>query len=420
MPDHYVRTRVPHPKQRGFIDSTAKRKIIRAGRRGGKTTGIAIYAVKRFMRKRRVLYGVPTQDQVDRFWHEIKMALQELIDAGLVYKNETLHLIEFPGTEQRIRAKTAWNADTLRGDYADDLILDEFQLMNETTWSEVGVPMLLDNNGDAVFIYTPPSLSNQTLSKAIDPRHAAKMFKKAEKDTTGRWETFHFSSHDNPYISRDALDEITEDMTAMGYQAEIEALDIDEIPGALWTREMIEKHREKAPRNEAGQYLLPRIVIGVDPSVGKGTGAECGIVPVGRSATRHAYVLDDCTVSGLPEVWAAAAVNAYHDHEADAIIAEANNGGEMVRSTIKSIDPSVNVIIVHATRGKIPRAEPVSARASRGEIHHDGVFPMLEDQLCTYVPGMDSPDRFDAMVWAVTDLLLQSKGPLKKVKVKGI
>ena len=103
-------------------------------------------------------------------------------------------MIERPGSDQRIRAKTAWNADTLRGDYADLLILDEWQLMNEEAWEVVGAPMLLDNNGDAVFIYTPPSLHSRSTSKARDPRHAAKLFQRAQADTTGRWEVFHFTS----------------------------------------------------------------------------------------------------------------------------------------------------------------------------------------------------------------------------------
>ena len=111
-----AKLREPHPEQRRFIESTAKRKVIRAGRRGGKTVGVAILAVQAFIAGRRVLYATPTQEQLDRFWHEVRAALQAPIDAGLLYKNETLHIIERLGTENRIRAKSAWNADTLRGD----------------------------------------------------------------------------------------------------------------------------------------------------------------------------------------------------------------------------------------------------------------------------------------------------------------
>ena len=150
MPELIVELRQPHSRQREFIESKAKRKIIRAGRRGGKTTGAAILAVRAFLDGRRILYGTPTQEQVERFWFECKRALQEPIEQNIYYKNETRHIIELPNTEQRIRAKTAWNADTLRGDYADLLILDEYQLMSEDTWGEVGAPMLLDTDGDLV------------------------------------------------------------------------------------------------------------------------------------------------------------------------------------------------------------------------------------------------------------------------------
>ena len=91
------------------------------------------------MDKKRILYGAPTQDQLERFWFEITETFREPIQAGILYKNETQHIIEMPHTETRIRAKTAWNADTLRGDYADLLILDEWQLMNEDAWEFVGV-----------------------------------------------------------------------------------------------------------------------------------------------------------------------------------------------------------------------------------------------------------------------------------------
>jgi len=217
-----------HPKQKAFIDCKAKRIMVRAGRRGGKTVGVAVRIVKRFLAGRRQLYTAPTVEQVETFWYEACKALAEPIQAGILKKNETEHIIEFPNTKLRIRAKTAWNANTMRGDYADDITYDEFQITAEDAWTVIGAPMLLDNDGDAVFIYTPPSLHSQGVSKAKDPLHAAKMFKKAREDTTGRWETFHFSSWDNPHISKEALEEISKDMSRVAYRLEILAEDIDE------------------------------------------------------------------------------------------------------------------------------------------------------------------------------------------------
>ena len=387
----------PHEKQRLFIESSAKRKIVRAGRRGGKTLGCATLAIKEFLNGERILYAAPTEDQISSFWFEVKRALEAPIEAGIFIKNETMHFIELAGTKQRIRAKTAYNADTLRGDYAEVLILDEFQLMNEDTWAVVGAPMLLDKDGDAIFIYTPPSLHSRSVSKASDPQHAAKLFKKASLDTTGRWETFHFTSHDNPHLSREALQDITSDMTDIAYRMEILAEDVDEAPGALWTRSIIEKNRViKAPD-------LERIIVGVDPSA-TSTGDEAGIITSGR-AGNELYVLSDDSLQGSPLAWASAAVTAYHKYQANLIVAESNNGGEMVATTIAQVDPTVPIQLIHASRGKQTRAEPVAAAYEQGRGHHVGSFPALEDEMCIWIPGDASPNRMDALVWTATMLL---------------
>jgi len=404
----------PHVEQEHFLASTAKRKMIRAGRRGGKTVGMAIFAVNRFLAGQRVLYATPTSEQIDRFWSEVCKALMEPIEAGVYYKNETKHIIELAGTEQRIRAKTAWNAETLRGDYGDEIIYDEFQLMDETAWTEVGAPMLLDNDGNVTFIYTPPSLRSRSATKARDPQHAAKMFKRAQQDNSGRWETFHFSSFANPYISKTALNEISKDMTSLAYRQEILAEDVDEAPGALWRRSDIEKNRVlQAPD-------LSRVVVGVDPTASS-TGDECGIITEGKTRDDY-YCLADDSIQGSPEEWAQAALAAFFRHNADCIVAEKNNGGEMVESVIKQAVinarltgqkiGNVPVKLVWASRGKATRAEPISAisendekRNKKGRDHHVGSFPLLEDELCLWMPGDPSPNRLDAKVWAMTELL---------------
>ena len=396
-----VHLRRPHALQYAVVLSAAKRKIIRAGRRSGKTVGMAILSVQAFLSGRRVLYATPTQDQLVKYWWEVKRALVEPIDAGLFEKNETLHTIQRPGTEQRIRAKTAWNADTMRGDYADLLILDEWQLMDEDAWETVGAPMLLDNDGDAVFVYTPPSLHSRSLSKARDPRHAAKMYERAEADMSGRWAAFHATSRDNPYISATAVAEITRDMTALAIRQEIEAEDLDEVPGALWTRSLLEATRVPAAP------ALTRVVVGVDPPGGR---TECGIVVAGIAASGHRYVLADYSLYATPERWAEAVLDAYQDHGADRVVGEANYGGDMVEATVRAAAHARGVSApyraVRATRGKAVRAEPQVAGYERGEVHHAGTMVALEEELVTWVPGETaaSPNRLDALVWALTEL----------------
>jgi hypothetical protein len=406
--------RTPHDEQAKFIDSPAKRKVIRAGRRGGKTVGIAIYAVQKFLAGARVLYAVPTQDQVDRFWFEVKRALEDGLDKGAFYKNETKHIIERAGTENRIRAKTAWNADTLRGDYADELILDEWQLMNEDAWEVVGAPMLLDNNGNVTFIYTPPTMRSRSVSKAKDKRHAAKLFKKAQADTSGRWATFHFSSKENPHLSREALEEITSDMTRLAYEQEILAQDKDDNPNALWDSETIERLRLYSHPD------LTRIITAIDPSA-TSTGDEAGIVtagvglcnckvPTGGQIEKHGFLIEDSSLQASPDGWAKAAVTVYNKLNADGMIAEKNNGGEMVSTTIGTIKGAPPVKLIHASRGKHTRAEPVSALYSQGKVHHVGRFDRLEEELTQWQPDdTESPNRLDAAVWALTELMIGYK-----------
>ena len=410
-----IRVELPKPtdRQQEFLRSIAKRKVIRAGRRGGKTIGMSILAVEQFLKGHRILYGAPTTDQVDTFWSTVTQALVEPIEAGIFRKNETEHSIElaigldpkfaelFP-PQTRIRAKTAWNAETLRGDWCDLLILDEWQMMNEDAWETVGAPMLLDNNGDAVFVYTPPSLHKRVISRARDSRHAAKLFKRALADRSGRWAAFHFTSHDNPHLDKDALAEISQDMTALALRQEILAEDVDEVPGALWKLADIEAGRV----NPADVPDLIRVVVGVDPT---GGAAEAGIVVAGVDARGHGYVLDDASLKASPNVWALKVVECYQQHMADRIAAEKNYGGEMVESTIRSVEGgrSVSVKLVQATRGKAVRAEPVAAKYERGLVHHVGMFELLEEEMCTFVQGNKSPNRMDALVWALTELMDQ-------------
>lgn len=413
-----VTLRNPHEQQRAFIESHAKRKIIRAGRRSGKTVGIAVLAVRAFLEGKRVLYGVPTEEQVNRFWFEVKRALDEPLRANVLYKNETEHVIELAGTLQRIKAKTAYNADTLRGDFADLLILDEFQLMNEDAWELVGAPMMLDTNGDAVFIYTPPSARSASISKAHDKMHAAKFYKAHEHDDTGRWQCFTFTSHDNPHLSKEALTEIVKDMTDRSYRQEIMAQDLADNPSALWNRETLDALRvTQMPE-------LTRIVVALDPSTTSNVGSdEAGIVAAGIDSNRHGYVLEDASLRGSPSEWASASVALYNKYHASALVAESNQGGEMVRLTISTIKGAPQVRLIHAQDGKSARAEPVAAlykpldtngRALPGRVHHIGTFAALEDEMCNWTPGDKSPNRIDAMVYALTDLMIGAQTWVRK------
>lgn len=190
--------------------------------------------------------------------------------------------------------------------------------------------------------------------------------------------------------------------TRLGKQ-ELYAEILDDNPAALWKRKNIDDHRALAAPN------LARIAVAVDPQGSVITG-ETGIVGAGRagnlSAVPHFYVLEDASLSASPEGWGRAAVTLYHKLGADVLVAERNFGGDMVEATIRTIDPTVNVKVVTASRGKTARAEPIAALYEQGRGHHVGTFPLLEDELTQWEPGMDSPNRLDALVWAGTELML--------------
>jgi phage terminase large subunit-like protein len=189
--------------------------------------------------------------------------------------------------------------------------------------------------------------------------------------------------------------------TRLGRQ-ELNAEILEDTPGALWKRDQIEALRVRSHPD------LVRIVVAVDPpATSEGDeAAEAGIIVAGVGTDGHGYVLDDSSQQGTPSEWASAAITAYHKFRADRIVAERNNGGDMVGHTIHSVEKGLPVTLVWASRGKQTRAEPVSALYEQKRIHHVGSFAQLEDQMCTWVPGMKSPDRMDALVWAITELLV--------------
>jgi phage terminase large subunit-like protein len=210
---------------------------------------------------------------------------------------------------------------------------------------------------------------------------------------------------DNPHLHPDVRQELYNQYggTRLGRQ-ELAAEILTDVPGALWTHDKLEENRVRE------HPALLRIVVAIDPSGGSSEGhAEVGIVAAGRGQDAHAYVLRDVSERLAPERWARRAVQLYYELKADRIIAEKNFGGDMVSYTIKTIDPSVPVKLVSASRGKQLRAEPVSALDEQGRVHHVGTdLAVLEDQLCSWVPdsGDPSPDRLDARVWAISELLL--------------
>lgn len=203
--------------------------------------------------------------------------------------------------------------------------------------------------------------------------------------------------------------------TATGRQ-ELDGEIIEDLTGALWTRALIERQRMAAPEE------MVRVVVGVDPPAG-GAAGVCGIVVAGLDAAGRGHVLADASVAGArPEAWARAVVNAADRWRADRVIAEVNNGGDMVTAVLRSVDAALPLTAVRASRGKVARAEPVASLYGEGRVFHCAPFAALEDQLCglmangIYAGPGGSPDRADALVWALTALMLGERVALPAVR----
>ncbi len=203
--------------------------------------------------------------------------------------------------------------------------------------------------------------------------------------------------------------------TRLGRQ-ELNAELLSDTPGALWCLDWIDRDRVKDAPD------LTRIIVSVDPAISTSENSdETGIVVAGVGRDQKAYVLADLSGKYAPHEWARVAVNAFRTYRADRIIAEKNQGGAMVENTIRAVGGFVPIRLVHASRGKVTRAEPISALYEQKRVSHVGVFSALEDQMCAFTSDFDrsrqgSPDRVDALVWALTELMPGSARPARFIR----
>lgn len=281
---------------------------------------------------------------------------------------------------------TGEEPDQLRGPSHDTVWIDELAKFKypDETWDNMEMGLRLGDNPQVFVTTTPRPIP---LLKRI-----------IQEDTTIdiKFSTMQNAANLSPRFLKRVMEKYSG--TRLGRQ-ELEGEILDDNPNALFNREIIEAQRvRKAPP-------LIRIVVGVDPAVTSGEYSdETGIVTAGLAADGHCYVLEDNSLQGTPNQWAVAVSRAYHKHKADRVIGEVNNGGDLVEVNLRTVDRSIPFRAVHASRGKLIRAEPIAALYEQGKVHHVGTFPQLEDQMCEWVPGEKSPDRMDALVWAITEL----------------
>ena len=291
----------------------------------------------------------------------------------------------------------------------------------QETWDMLQFTLRLGKNPRILVTTTPKPV--KLLRSIIKPENIA----------SGRVYKTSGSSYENSdNIDLEALSQY--EGTRLGRQ-ELYAEILDEAAGALWNRKMIDDAQFDLPedcivkdedgitvnfdasRKEFAKKLI-KVVVSVDPAITSNEESDLtGIMVAGIDINGNAYILEDATDSYMPEQWAAKAISLYNEYEADLIVAERNQGGDMVRSTLRTVDDTAPIKMVHASRGKYARAEPVSSLYERGKVKHLKYLEDLEEQMVTWEPlgSIGSPDRLDAMVWAVTNLLLKgyAQAPIK-------
>ena len=366
-----------------------------AGRGAGKTRSAAEWVRSNVEAGRRRSIGIigPTADTLRRDVVEGESGLLRIAPPWCTPQHEpSQRRIVWPNGAVAYLLSTE-EPDRIRGVNLDCFWGDEL-----TSWNKPGV--CYDNLQFALRIRGPMGDAPAGVISTTPKRHALLKLVLADPATVvTRASTFDNAANLDPA----ALDFFRRryEGTTLGRQ-ELYAEVLDDIEGAMWNRDMLDKARVQVEPE-----TFKRVVVAIDPAGASHKGsAETGIVAAGLGQDGHIYVLRDNSGRYSPEGWAARATQLYEDLKANYIVVEKNFGGEMVTATLKATGSRAKVRVVTASRGKAIRAEPVVGQYEQGRVHHVGVFPELEDQLCSWDPtGNDpSPDRLDALVWAVTEL----------------
>jgi phage terminase large subunit-like protein len=372
--------------------------LLLGGRGSGKTmagTHFVLDHLRSQGRKARVGVGAPTIADARDVCAEGVTGLIGLAPTEFRYNRsigEAHHkdggYVKFMGSEEPAR----WN-----GPQWSLLWADELALWNEASWHQAQFGLRLGEHPRAIVTTTP---KNRKFVRAL-----------SEMGSTA---TIRATTYDNPTLSDAVQARLKEQYggTRIGRQ-EIMAEWLDDVPNALWKNSMIQsKQMSEVPQME-------RIVIAIDPAVSVSQDSdETGIIVVGRSEESEYYVLADYSNKYSPDAWAAKAIDAYELHQADRIIGEVNNGGDMIEHTLRTVRENVPYTAVHASRGKRIRAEPIAALYEQGRVFHVGDLHLLEEQLVSWTPeSVGSPDRLDALVWGLTELSQRGKPNLRWITI---
>lgn len=380
----------PHPGQQILAEQAERYNVVGCGRRWGKTVWGVDRCIKDMLKGAPAGWFAPSYKYVQEVWRDFNRHLNPIITQS-------------NSTEKRIELSTGGSIEFWSLDRDEDAgrsraykvaVVDEAAKIPtlEPAWNEAIRATLADYSGTAWFLSTPKGKN-----------FFEELFRRGEE--RDGWASWQMPTWTNPHIAGEEIEAMREDMPSRVFAQEVEAKFIEEAEGALWKRKLINNTRESDPP------AMKRIVVAVDPAVtSNATSDETGIIVAGLGVDGEGYVLEDDSGKYSPDAWARRIVTLYRKHEADRVVAEVNNGGDFVESVLRTVDETLSYKEVRATRGKQVRAEPVAALYEQGRVHHKQEFDDLELQMTTWDPATDkqSPDRVDALVWALTELMLNN------------
>lgn len=376
--------------------------VVPAGRRFGKTKGAANACIEWIIEGKKILWGDTISTNIDRYVDRYFKPELNKGNLGHSYSTQkkVLSLDNFSGY---IDFRSADRPENWEGFGYDIIILNEagIILKNDYLYTNAVLPMLMDSPGSKLFAIGTPKGKE---TKAGKEHRFFALYKRAlEKDPA--FQLFQYSSYDNPFLGKSDVKDLEDEIQLMNpamVQQEIYAQFVDGAAGELWDEVIIERHRIKvAPQ-------MNRITVNIDPAISATASSdETGITVTGKDQNGNGYVLADESGKYSPEQWASVATSLVDKWGADCIVAEKNQGGDMVEAVIRTTGSKARVKLVTATKGKFVRAEPIYGLYEQGKVFHVGYLPKLEAQMCVFTSDLkNSPDRVDSLVWGLTDLML--------------
>lgn len=377
------------------IPKGVKYQIITKGRRFGATRGAAHACIEYCLEGEKILWGDTINSNIDRYYERYFLPALKATQLNFEYKKQQKQLYIENGY---IDFRSADNPENWEGFGYNKIFLNEagIILKNKYLYTNAVLPMLMDYP-DSVLIAAGVPKGKLLKTNEQHPFYTLYL---AGKNKVSGYNVLEFSSYDNPLLSKEDIKELEQEISRMNpamVDQEIYGKFVDGVSGTLWSPEMI-KYAHHIPH-------LTRIVVGVDPS-GSKEGDEVGIVTAGIDSNDNIYVLSDRTKGCTPLEWATITINEYKANNADCIAAERNFGGDMVKHTLLMVDNLVRIKEVNASKGKDVRAEPIVGYYEQGKVFHVNGLNALENEMLTWVPGITkkSPNRIDALVWAITEL----------------